>query len=178
LTGDLSLQAPEGRLATFQGLIRKSITSLNTDSLDLSPFPASAIGCYDSVTEISAGLLREDLSHEMTPVPYPVFCLAEDLNSLLDSGYLDTSYQEGLLYFTLDERMKKELRDESTCDELHQATHKLVKLAASSLPDPYSEPLWELRSIHCRDLLITTVLPYLNSIEPNEFTLLNNVEQM
>jgi hypothetical protein len=165
-SGDLKLVPPSDGKPEFKALLQKSISS--TKILDIPQFPSSAIGLFGPPTEISAGLLREGMSYALPLVPCPIWCFNEDLQSLLKNGCLTRSFRDNLLYLSLDERLKHKMIAECQAAHLLQATSDLIKLVVWSLPDPYSEPLWELLSLHCRDLIRTTVLPFFNVVYSKE----------
>lgn len=165
-SGDLKLVTPNDGKSEFKALLHKSITSRKIP--DSPQFPSSAIGWFAPPTEISAGLLREGMPHALPLVPCPIWCFNEDLQSLLKNGCLTRSSRDNLLYLSLDPRLKAKIRAECEAAHLLQATLDLVKLVIWSLPDPYSEPLWELLSMHCRDLIHTTVLPFFSVVSGNE----------
>jgi hypothetical protein len=126
---------------------------------DSSRFPSSAIGCFSPATEISAGLLREGSSKSSSLAPCPVWCFSEDLQYLIREGYVGQSCEDNLIYLTLDNHLMEKLRARSGPKVLLQATLDLIKWVAWALPDPYSEPLWEVLSMHCREIIQTTVWP-------------------
>jgi len=166
---------PGDQMSIFRTLLKPSI-GVSEESSPTNPiFPASAIAWYNSTTETSSGLLRRG---DLQLAPVRVFCLAEELKIFLQEEHIRTSYREGLLYFTFDKGWGEKLRSTRRASELAKATLDLVKMVIFSLPDPYSDPLWELTSSHCGEVFRTTVLPYFITCHGNELKMLEADDDM
>jgi hypothetical protein len=165
-SGELEVMKPIDMVLKFKPMLRRSFGA--TQLPHSSHFPSSAIGFYTPATEISAGLLRESSSKSLSLAPCPVWCFGEDLQYLIREGYVAQIYTDNLIYLTLDDHLREKLRARSGPKVLLQATLDLIRWVAWALPDPYSEPLWEILSRHCREIIQTTVFPFFRGIYEEE----------
>jgi hypothetical protein len=175
--GDLAKTLPEDKISLFHHALRRLESDVAADIVSPSPlkFPASAIAMYHSATEIQ-GDPRDPA--EAPPFSDPALCLSEEFSSIFQTGYISSSFRDGLLYFTLSQCSGDTLKSQCRRNELILARSKLISMLMSSLPDPYTEPLWELLSRHCREVVRTTVIPFFNIFKLEDLMLAGFFDDM
>jgi len=104
--------------------------------------------------------------------------LVPDASELLQKRIITPLYKNGILYFKLSDAYKREIMQRQPSTVLIQASCDLAILAVKSLPDPYSEPLWELVSSHCEELFRTTTLPAIVAMRKFEITAIIDIRTM
>ncbi|TVY64104.1 putative 30S ribosomal protein S17-like protein [Fusarium oxysporum f. sp. cubense] len=100
--------------------------------------------------------------------------LGDELNKLLSAGAFVVHVKDGLVYLSLSEHLRDTLFQVPT-KALQEARLGLVGLVILSLAEPYAEPLWEMVSLHCRNILKSTVIPYLFQAETRELRQLSQM---
>jgi len=91
----------------------------------------------------------------------------EELKQLLSNSALATDVRDGLVYFSLSGQLRIAVSREPRV-KLREAKRHLVQMVIFSLADPYIEPLWESVSLRCRDVLKSTVVPFLSHADAEE----------
>ncbi len=91
----------------------------------------------------------------------------EELKRLLSDSALATDVRDGLVYFSLSGQLRIDVSREPRV-KLQEARRHLVQMVIFSLADPYVEPLWESVSLCCRDVLESTVVPFLSHADAEE----------
>lgn len=160
--------SPEGELcSTPVSRTLPSVASLfvggsNPEAKAIGPaLPQEPFAWYcDSVprvSEVSGGSYEDDVVRP-----------GKELDRLLFSSALAADVKDDLVYFGLSDRLKRILSKTPT-NKWRKAKMDFVKLVISCLSDPYIEPLWELVLLRCRDILKSTVIPYLSCADSDEF---------
>ncbi|KAK2928093.1 Histone-fold [Fusarium oxysporum f. sp. vasinfectum] len=100
--------------------------------------------------------------------------LGDEFRKLLSAGAFVVHVKDGLVYLSLSEPLRDTLFQVPT-KALQEARLGLVGLVILSLAEPYAEPLWEMVSLHCRNILKSTVIPYLLQAETRELRQLSHM---
>jgi len=76
-------------------------------------------------------------------------------------GALDVKMRDGLIYFSLSNNWEA-INSQLSLAQMRSARCELVKLVITCLPDPFLDPMWEIVLERCRDVLKSTIVPYLS----------------
>jgi hypothetical protein len=96
---------------------------------------------------------------------------SKDMEKWVEECIISFNIEEGFLYLRISEAWKEKIWREASAPQVIQALLRLVRLIMLSLPDPYVDTFWELLSIRCKDIIRSTVLPFLSGVESYEGSL-------
>jgi hypothetical protein len=85
------------------------------------------------------------------------------LEVLRREEHLKVTHQERMTFVEISAQLRQEIWEmfATEPDKYQKAQSTLCNLIVHSLPMPYTEPLWETTSLACRDVISSTLLPFL-----------------
>jgi len=92
-----------------------------------------------------------------------------DLQNLANNRDLAITTSEGVMYFAMAEIWKETILQAASEKLRVQTWTVLVKLAAYSMPSPYTEPLWQVFQSQLEEVIEGTVLAFLSVIDLKHF---------
>jgi hypothetical protein len=98
------------------------------------------------------------------------FSLSEDVQALIRHNVLSCSSDQGLLHFRIAEAWKEHIRRECPTDYFVNILSDLAILVIHAFPEPYAECLWSLLWSALRDVMKSTVLPFLSVARLEDIT--------
>ncbi|KAM5362316.1 hypothetical protein ACJZ2D_012597 [Fusarium nematophilum] len=75
---------------------------------------------------------------------------------------IPVSDEDGLRYVRLSTRWRRKFRSERQDQDLAMAALRISMILCRHLPYPYTHPLQISIALNCKELLATTILPYIN----------------
>ena len=144
-------------------------------ALDLVSVQAKEKTKQDKSTEEARPIMEEASNGRTTPQSMHLtkqsdwlFRLSEDIQTLMGLNIIHPRLDEDWLYFELSGSWIDSIRRECSTEDRVRLLYDLARLVASAYPDPYAESLWQIIRVRSKDIIDSTVLPFLSVLCPQD----------
>ena len=128
-------------------------------------------GLFAEVEESASGCREIDLLYEDTAVGYPPlggrrrrFTPEADIAELSSRNIISFDLVEDCLLLAVHPAVKDGLWGQTSDDDRLFVWFDTLKLVVSSFPDVYAEIMWQQIQWYCRDVVRSTILPFLSVV--------------
>ena len=93
------------------------------------------------------------------------FHLSESVQGLIQQEILKVYTEDDWLYIELTEAGKDLVAGSISAEDPTPLLVGLIRLTINSYPAPYIEPLWQVTQQRCREVIDTTIIPFLSVLD-------------